>query len=119
MKKPTTRDEMSHLLLTYMQELLKIAIDQHEEAPTTDYGQAPLEKVSSFLSRRRGYQTELDGIKRLYFGGLEESATELAYQLFLRIQKDMDIEHQMQDCYGLQDMITSVNAYMPSAQLGL
>lgn len=36
MKKPTTRDEMSQLLLTYMQELLKIAIDRHTEEENDD-----------------------------------------------------------------------------------
>lgn len=119
MKKPTTRDEMSQLLLTYMQELLKIAIDHHDEAPSPDYVQAPSGILASCFSRRRGYQTELEGIKRLYYGGLEATATELAYQVFLRIQQDEDIEHQMQDCYNLQDMITTVNTYMPTTQAGL
>ncbi len=112
MKKPTTRDEMSQLLLTYMQELLKIAIDQHteEEINYDDEKSAwhrAMERISPYLGRN-GYRAELEGIKRMYICECESAATELANRMFEKIQQDENIAHQMQDCYALLDMLREV-----------
>lgn len=114
MKKPTTRDEMSQLLLTYMQELLKIAIDQHTEEENNDDDEKTswyraMERISPYLGRN-GYRAELEGIKRMYICGCDNAATELANQMFEKIQKDVDINHQMQDCYALLDMLRDVES---------
>lgn len=112
MKKPTTRDEMSQLLLTYMQELLKIAIDRHTEEENDDNDEKTVwykaaERLSPYFGRI-GYRAELEGIKRMYICGCDSAATELANQMFEKIQQDVDINHQMQDCYALLDMLRDV-----------
>lgn len=117
MKKPTTRDEMSQLLLTYMQELLKIAIDQHaeEEINYDDEKSAwyrAMERISPYLGRN-GYRAELEGIKRMYICERESAATELANRMFERIQQDENIANQMQDCYALLDMLRDVERAAP------
>lgn len=114
MKKPTTRDEMSQLLLTYMQELLKIAIDQHaeEEINYDDEKSAwyrAMERISPYLGRN-GYRAELEGIKRMYICERESAATELANRMFEKIQQDENVTHQMQDCYALLDMLRDVES---------
>lgn len=117
MKKPTTRDEMSQLLLTYMQELLKIAIDQHtEEEINYDDEKASwyraMERISPYLGRN-GYRAELEGIKRMYMCERESAATELANRMFEKIQQDENIAHQMQDCYAILDMLRDVERATP------
>nr|DAH47823.1 MAG TPA: hypothetical protein [Caudoviricetes sp.] len=117
MKKPTTRDEMSKLLLTYMQELLKIAIDQHaeEEINYDDEKSAwyrAMERISPYLGRN-GYRAELEGIKRMYICEREGAATELANRMFEKIQQDENVTHQMQDCYAMLDMLRDVERATP------
>ncbi len=109
MGKPTTRDELKNLLLSYINELLKIAIDQHVEEEInyddekTSWYRA-IERISPYLGRS-GYRAELEGIKRMYICECDRSATELGNQMFEKIQQDENISHQMQDCYALLDML--------------
>ena len=122
MKKATTRDEMKNLLLTYINELLKIAIERKSEDPEEEADKEPFAWMLGKINpeyRRTGYMAETAGTRQLYMCGWEKEATERANQMFEKIQQDENIDNQMQDCYKLVEMIRDLERYEVIEKVGI